>query len=298
MNLMSKEIPKASSYFKSFDGTKIYYETRGTGVPIVMIYGVCCQMNHWHHQMIQFSQTHQVITFDIRGHHQSEVPTDPSNLNIDSVARDVLALMEHLKLSKAHLVGHSFGVPVLIQLHSINSEKAISYSFVNGFAKNPIKGMFGLDVVEPFYRFVKAQYLQAPQLWSEFWRVATDNPLAVALTALAGGFNFKLTQFKDIEIYTRGVSQTPLNVFLPLFEDLMGFDGDAILRKIQVPTLVLGGEKDAVTPVKFQEQMHQLVKNSEYVLVPYGSHCTQLDFPDYVNLKLGSLFVRTEKGPK
>ncbi len=292
MSLENQEVSKKVGRFPSFDGTQIYYEVRGDGVPIVLTYGVACQMNHWHHQMIHFSRTHQVITYDIRGHHQSEVPKDPALLTIDAAARDVQELLKHLGLEKAHLVGHSFGVPTLIQLHSHDPNLALSYALVNGFAKNPIKGMFGLDVVEPLYKFIRAQYEQAPQLWSEFWRAAVDNPLTMALAALSGGFNFKLTQFKDIEIYTRGVSQTPLKVFLPLFEDLMRFNGESILRTIAQPTLVIGGEKDSVTPIKFQEDMHRLVKDSDYVMVPYGSHCTQLDFPDYVNLKLEAHFKK------
>jgi len=292
--LALREIRKEVGRFKSFDGTEIYYESRGEGPAIIFIYGVCCQMNHWHHQMIHFSKNYQVITFDIRGHHLSAVPKDLKQLNIEAVSKDIQELMKHLKIERSHFVGHSFGVPVLIQLQELSPELALSYCFVNGFAKNPIKGMFGLDVIEPIYRFIRKQYDEAPQLWSELWRVATDNPLALGVTAMAGGFNFKLTQFKDMEIYTRGVSQTPLKVFLPLFEALMRFDGEPYLRNFNKPTLILAGEKDMVTPTKFQEQMHRSVKNSEFVLVPYGSHCTQLDFPEYVNLKLENHFSGTE----
>ena len=67
---------------------------------------------------------------------------------------------------------------------------------------------------------------------------------------------------------------------------LMDFNGDLILPKINVPTLVISGEKDAVTPQKFQLAFKEAIPHSEFLLVPYGSHCTQLDFPDYINLKL------------
>ena len=287
------EIEKQTGKFTSFDGTSIYFESRGRGTPIIMIYGVCCQMNHWHHQMVHFSKSYQVITFDIRGHHLSDIPEGLKNLSIAAVAQDLLALMDHLKIEKAHLVGHSFGVPVLIEFNQLAPERSLTYTFINGFAQNPIKNMFGLDVVEPLYRFVKVQFEKAPSLWSELWKVATDNPLSIWATTMAGGFNFKLTQFKDIEIYSRGVSQTPLRVFLPLFEDLMAYDGESALRKFTKPTLIISGEKDAVTPFKFQERMHASAKTSKLVLVPYGSHCTQLDYPDYVNLKMDALFEET-----
>jgi pimeloyl-ACP methyl ester carboxylesterase len=283
-----KEVLKRSGTFKSHDGTSIYFESRGSGEPIILIYGICCQMNHFHHQMSYFSKNYQVITFDLRGHHKSGTPTDKSQLGIHAAALDVAELMKHLDLKSAHFVGHSFGTPVLIQLCDEHPELVKTLTFINGFSKNPIKGMFGLDVVEPFYYFVKQQYDNNPELIDELWKVSTDNTLAMWISAFAGGFNAKLTQFKDIEIYTRGVSQVSLSAFLPMFEDLMRFDGENILRKINVPALVLSGEKDAVTPIRFQEHMHKMIKGSEFVLVPYGSHCTQLDFPEYTNLKIES----------
>jgi pimeloyl-ACP methyl ester carboxylesterase len=289
------EVQKETGTFKSFDGTSIYFETRGEGTPIVFIYGICCQMNHWHHQMVYFSQRHKVITFDIRGHHKSEAPLSANGLTIKDVAKDVQGLLQHLNVPKAHLAGHSFGVPILIELSQLAPDLAISYAFVNGFAKNPIKGMFGLNLAEPLYRFIKQQHESAPELMKEIWRAAVNNPVSMWLMALAGGFNFHLTQLKDMEIYTKGASLISLDIFLPLFEDLMNFDGDSRLKKMTAPTLILSGEKDAVTPLRFQEEMHTLVKNSDLVVVPYGSHCTQLDYPDYVNLKLENHFAIAEK---
>jgi pimeloyl-ACP methyl ester carboxylesterase len=95
-----------------------------------------------------------------------------------------------------------------------------------------------------------------------------------------------LTQFKDIEIYARGLSQTSLGVFIPYFEDMMNFAGEKVAAKIQKPALIISGDKDMVTPLKFQEELHNLIRGSQFVRVPYGSHCTQLDFPDYINLRI------------
>jgi pimeloyl-ACP methyl ester carboxylesterase len=280
------DIVKQVGYFDSHDRTRIYYESRGAGEAVVLIYGICCQMNHWHHQMSYFSKNYQLITFDLRGHHKSGSPTDRSQLGINAAALDMVELLKHLGIQSAHFVGHSFGTPVLIRLYDEHPELVKSLVFINGFSKNPIKGMFGLDIVEPFYHFVKRNYEANPVLVDELWKLSTDNIFSMWASAFAGGFNVKLTQFKDIEIYARGVSQVPLGAFLPMFEDLMRFDGENILRKITAPTLVLSGEKDAVTPLRFQEHMHKMIRGSEFVVVPYGSHCTQLDFPDYTNLKI------------
>lgn len=270
----------------SFDGTPLYYEVRGAGEPLILVYGIGCLMNHWHHQVEYFSRHYQVITYDLRGHHKSQPLVDIRNLKIKNLAQDIEALMDHLEIEKAHFMGHSFGAPTILEFYDLLPHRVHSMIFINGFSKNPIKGMFGLDVVEPFYRFVKAQHDIHPELWKTLWRSAIDNPLAMYFAGLAGGFNLKLTEFKDIEVYARGIARMDLHIFLRLFEELMDFNGDLILPKITAPTLVISGEKDNVTPQRFQMEFKNAIPHSEFVLVPYGSHCTQLDYPDYVNLRI------------
>ena len=153
--------------------------------------------------------------------------------------------------------------------------------------------MFGLDVVEPFFYYLKSTYEQNPDVWNTLWKMAVNNPVSMRLAALAGGFNLHLTHFKDIEVYSRGVAQMDLRIFLRLFEELMRFDGEPLLPTIEVPTLIISGEDDRVTPKKFQEQFRELIPKNEFLTVPYGSHCTQLDFPDFVNLKLKDFWSRT-----
>lgn len=286
---------KKSGTIKSFDGSSIYYESRGKGEAIVFVYGIACLMNHWHHQIKYFSKNFQVISFDIRGHHQSNPLSNVQNVNIASAAKDIEVILDELNIKKAHFVGHSFGAPVIFSAYDQFPERFKSISLINGFAKNPIKGMFGLDVVEPFFHFFKKQFQESPALYTQLWRWAVYNPVSMRAVAMVGGFNLKLTHFKDIEVYAKGVAHLDLNVFLSFFEDMMSFDGDGILKKIDVPTLIISGDDDNVTPKDFQTDMANKIKNSELVKVPYGSHCTQLDFPDYVNLKIEN-FIMKNKG--
>lgn len=271
----------------SYDGSPLYYEIRGRGEKtLVFIYGIACLMNHWHYQVEHFAKDFTVVTFDLRGHHKSTPVRDLSSLNVTSLAQDLNFLVRHFGFKNVTGLGHSFGAPVLLEAHRLMPDLFSSYVFVNGFQKNPIKGMFGLDVVEPFFYFVKAQFEKNPILWNSLWRTLVDNPVAMQLAALAGGFNIKLTEFKDIEIYAKGVSQLDLEVFIPLFESLMKFDGSEILPTIEQPTLIVAGEKDNITPKSFQYEFKENIPHAEYIEVPYGSHCTQLDFPDYLNLKI------------
>jgi pimeloyl-ACP methyl ester carboxylesterase len=293
-----KPTPFHSGQFQSFDGTSIHYEVRGEGEPIVFIYGLACLINHWHFQIEHFSHTHKAIAFDIRGHHKSDIPDDPQNLSLEAVARDIPYLFRELGIKKAHFAGHSLGAQTILKTYELSPELFKSITFINGFAKNPIKGMFGLDVIEPFFRFAQNLYQKNPALLDTIWKRVIENPLSILGAGVAGGFNLRVTQLKDIEIYARGVAQTPLKVFLPFFENMMTFEGDQVATQIQVPTLIISGDKDMVTPQNFQEELHRLISGSEFVRVPYGSHCTQLDFPDYINLKMDQFYSKIERPRK
>ncbi len=286
MDYLNKHV----GFTKSFDNLPIYYEARGNGEPIIFVYGIACLINHWHHQLKCFSANYQTIAFDLRGHHQSTGEVSIENLSMDAIATDIEYLMKHLKIKKAHFVGHSFGAQVILKLFEKKPELIKSIVFINGFANNPIKNMFGLDVVEPFYQFVRSRYEEHSMLWDSLWKWTVTHPLAARLSALAGGFNLQLTSFKDVEIYARGVAAMELPIFMKLFEALMDYNGEVVLEKVNVPTLVISGESDKVTPLHYQEFMHDKIKNSEYLQVPYGSHCTQLDFPEFVNLRVEKFY--------
>lgn len=284
-------IPKLTGYVQSFDQSKIYYEVRGQGEPIVFVYGIACLINHWLPQIDFLSQHYMTIAFDLRGHQLSQ-PVNRENLSVEDLARDIQVLLSELKVKKAHFLGHSFGTPIMLQLYRNSPELFLTMTSVNGFAKNPIKNMFGLNVVEPLFRGIQAMNNAQPALFQHFWSLSVNNPAAMLMAGLLGGFNLKLSAFKDIEIYAQSISNMDLDVFIRLFESLMAFDGTEILKDIQVPSLVFAGGKDNITPLSFQHDFKKMIKGSEYVELPYGSHCTQLDFPDYLNLKIRDFIER------
>lgn len=278
-------IQKRAFNFKTQDGAEIHGEVRGQGPSLILVYGIACQMNHWVHQIKYLSKYFEVITYDLRGHVKSSMG-NPNKLNLSGMAQDLVEVMDFLELPKAHLAGHSFGVPILIEFAAKFPERIQSLALINGFVTNPMDDFLGMNLPALLLPTLKGLNQEDSNALQKAWSAFVDNPLAVLVTGASGGFNLKVTDLKDIEIYTRGVAHLDLNVFLPLFEALIQYDGRLSAAKITAPTLIVGGEKDKITPLKFQYQMHQLISASRLVEVPYGSHCCQLDFPDYLNLVL------------
>ena len=284
------DISKKTGTFTSYDGTEIYYEVRGPSnrpaKPMFLCYGLACPINHWVHQIKYFSQTYQTIAFDYRGHHFSQTPENRENLTVDAICQDIKGLADHLSIEHGTFVGHSYGVQILFRLYDMYPQLIDNLVLINGFATNPIKGMFGTDTVATLFRIFKEGYRTLPETLSWIWRSAVTHPLAIPFTSAVGGFNLRLTNLKDIETYARGVAAMDLEVFMALFEQMMNYDASPVLERIQKPTLIISGSKDGVTPFSYQERMHQKIRNSQLMRVPYGSHCTQLDLPDFVNLRI------------
>lgn len=279
-------ILKSKGFAKSSDGTPIYYEVRGEGPPVVLCYGIACLMNHWHHQVKYFSPGHQVIMLDYRGHHQSPIPEVHDNLNLDACVEDIRAVCDHLDIKVASFWGHSWGAQLLIRFFDLYPERVKNFVFVNGFASNPLDSFFGTNIPHSLFNVIRGTHGVLPETANYLWKKLTYNPFAIKATQVLGGFNPHLTAVNDIEIYLKGVAAINIKVFIKLLEALMAYDGRAVCDRIDKPMLIIGGERDFVTPIKFQEDIHKRVKGSEFTRVPFGSHCTMLDMPEFVNIRI------------
>lgn len=289
--LMEKNIKTlvVKDSFKSFDGTDIYYELHGgTGPVIVLVYGVACQMNHWVYQTANLSKKFRVLLFDYRGHHKSG---DSADLNLNAVATDINSLLEHLDIPSAHLVGHSFGVPVGIRFANLYPEKTTSLVFINGFVYNPLDELFKFPVSEKLINLLNTLESSAPILSQWIWKKAVNNLITQLGAGILGGFNLELIPFKDIEIYTQALENLELKVIITYMQDLVKIDLREELTMIKSPCLIISGLRDGITPSHQQDLMNSLIPDSNIEKIKDGSHCTQLDCPEMVNQLISDFFV-------
>lgn len=91
------------------DGVRLWFEETGAGAPIVFVHEFAADHRSWEAQMRHFGQRHRCIAFSARGYPPSDVPPDPASYGQDRAADDILAVMDHLAIDKAHVVGLSMG---------------------------------------------------------------------------------------------------------------------------------------------------------------------------------------------
>ena len=125
---IAAQAPK-SLFFTASDGTKIhYFDIAGKGSPVVLIHGYTANAEgKWLKSNIAqtLAKNHRVIAIDARGHGQSDKPHDPAKYG-PRMATDVVELLDHLKIAKAHIHGYSMGGSILTQLLARSQGRIIS----------------------------------------------------------------------------------------------------------------------------------------------------------------------------
>lgn len=118
-NSFNNEYPVDSGYYSSFDGTKIYYEVRGEGKPVVLVHGFIVNSNSWKGAALYndlLKDGYKVIVLDMRGNGKSGKPHDATSYANDAEAKDITGLMNFLKIKKYSVVGYSRGSIIVSRL--------------------------------------------------------------------------------------------------------------------------------------------------------------------------------------
>ena len=108
------------------DGTRLYCEEAGQGSAVVFVHEYAGDWRTWEPQMRHFARSHRCVTYSQRGYPPSDVPTDPTRYSQDLAVSDVIAVMDALKIDKAHVVGHSMGAATALHVGIHHAKRCIS----------------------------------------------------------------------------------------------------------------------------------------------------------------------------
>jgi 3-oxoadipate enol-lactonase len=120
--------------FANVNGTRLYFETAGSGFPAVFLHGFTLDTRMWDDQFTPLADKLRVIRYDMRGFGQSALPTEEPYSQVD----DLSALLDHLEVPSAALIGHSRGGAVAIEFSLTHPDKvqalALLDSVIGGFS--------------------------------------------------------------------------------------------------------------------------------------------------------------------
>ncbi len=258
---------------------ELYYEDHGAGKPVVLIHGWPLSGRSWESQVpALIGAGHRVITYDRRGFGDSSQPYD--GYDYDTFAADLNALLEHLDVREATLVGFSMGggeVVRYIAKHGTDRvAKAVLASAVPPYLhKSEDNPDGGLDdaTIEGFQAAIKGDRLAFLDEFTAAFFAAGDKTdlvsepqrqYAVAIAAFASP--------KGTLDCVAAFGKTD-------------FRGD--LESVTIPTLVIHGDSDGTVPFEVSgKRSHEAIAGSELVLIEGGPHGCNVTHPDEFNTAL------------
>jgi pimeloyl-ACP methyl ester carboxylesterase len=255
----------AEDLFFDSDGVRLHYTVQGAGEPVLLIHGYTANIAiNWAAPGVikALADNYQVIALDMRGHGQSAKPHDPSMYGHQMV-EDAIRLMDHLNLSKVHVVGYSMGGFITSALITEHPDRFMTAT------------MGGAGFGAP------ANDAMLTQLAESLEQGEGIGPLIIALTPPGQepmppqqieATNKMLLSFNDplalAAVARGGLPQV----------------SEAKIRANKVPTLALIGELD---PLKAGvDQLQAMMPHLKVVVIPGATHLTAFASPVFIeNLK-------------
>ena len=117
-------------YVTTSDGVRLYYEEAGRGTPIVFVHEFSGDLRSWQLQTRHFRRNYRCIAFNARGYPPSDVPEDVKRYTQSLAVDDIRAVMRHLKIRKAHIVGCSMGSQATLHFGLTCPRMAISLTVI------------------------------------------------------------------------------------------------------------------------------------------------------------------------
>ena len=237
----------------------------GTATPIVFLHGVGSDRSVWRPQIETFSKERRAVAFDYPGYGDSE--TAPEGTTRDDYATTILAAMTELGIQEAHVCGLSLGGVVAIAMHNAWPKRIKSLILADTFAEHP-------DGQGIYERGIAA---------SGDLRAMAESRVDVLLAQPADpAVRSEVVETMariDPEAYRIGARA----VWLAKQQDRA--------QAIRVPTLVLCGAEDRITPPALSTTLAKLIPGAQYEQIGQAGHISNLERPDEFNLLVGA-FIR------
>lgn len=233
------------------NGIKLNYNVVGEGKPVVLITGFAGTMQFWNSMVSLLSDDHKVVTLDNRGVGMTEYK---GQFDTDDMADDVIALMDHLSIGRAHIVGWSMGTTISHRIALRYPERVASMTFVSAYSKRPARSSYVMNAA-----------IRAVKEGADFDVFSMMlNGMCYGETAFTTrerkGSRFKLpapSRIEGIEDQMRVVDT---------------YDGRYSIKDIPFDVLVIHGKEDVMVPPWIGERIADAITNSKIVWIPDAGH--------------------------
>ncbi len=273
-------------YAVTDDGFKLYCEETGTGTPVIFVHEFAGDYRSWEPQVRHFGQRYRVITFNARGYPPSDVPQEVSAYSQNRAADDIVAVLDHFRIERAHVVGLSMGGFASLHLGFRNPARARSLTIAGcGYGAEPSQREKFRAEAEAIAAFIKKEGIPAladkyaygpsrvqfenkdPQGFAEFKRLLAEH-------SATGSANTQLGCQRERPSLYELVEQ---------------------MKALTLPSLILAGDEDfpCLAPGIL---MKRNIPTAALSVMPNCGHTVNLEDPDEFNAIVGEFLAQVDSG--
>ncbi|MFW5876961.1 MAG: alpha/beta fold hydrolase [Myxococcota bacterium] len=282
---MTRSLRVEERRIESFDGTDIAYHVVGEGPPILLCNGLGGSWKAWTHQIQYLSGRYRFISWDYRGLYRSGPPPDREAIRVEHHALDGLCILEAEGVERAALFGWSMGVQVALEMFRRSPDKVAGLMLMAGVAGRPWDTVLNLKamsrVLPPVIRAVRSM----PRLAASVTRRVVRWPETVSWAKRIGLTARTVDDDVFLELAESFVD-LDLELYLHMLELLGEHDATDVLPEVDVPSLVVVGDRDTFTPRPAAERMVDAIRGAELLVVPGGTHYVAVEYPEMVSLRV------------
>ena len=237
---------------------ELNYETNGTGDPLVLIPGFASGAWSWGWQTSVLAETFRVVTFDPRGIGNSRTDAGSRASDIETIADDIVALLDDLSIDSAHILGVSFGGFVALDLALRHADRvrrlilaATSFGGPNHVAPSP----------EVLAAFTSTDGLNTSERIRHYLTMAFSREFVDA-------------RGEDVERFCslREVNSVSKEAYTEQLRSAIRFDVEGETNRIATPTLVISGDEDYVVPTQNSRNLAAAIPNARLAIIEGTGH--------------------------
>jgi len=236
---------------------ELYYEVYGGGEPIILSHGWMDDCSVWKSQIEFLAKKYKVIVYDHRGHGKSDKPK--KDYSIQTLSNDIYSLIQKLNFEKITIIGHSMGGMTALVFALEHPDKVSKLVLVGTTAKMA------------FSMRVQLWIMMHILPYKSFARGAIDSKY------------YEPSEQVIKEAMDRALRTSKYVAHECSLEFTKNYDIRHRVSKIKVPTLIIVGDKDKVTPVEMSQHLSSEIEGSKLQIIPNSKHMPMIDKVKEVN---------------
>ena len=241
------------------NGIAQFYLRAGDGPPLVLIHALGLSHHLWDDLVPLLAGACQVITYDVRGHGESDVPPGPYAMA--DFAEDLAGLLDALGVESAHLVGISMG-------------GMIAQEFVLTWPRR-VRSLVLADTTSEYHQEARRQL-------AERARIAEERGLRPLVESTIDRWftpAFRQTQPAAVERIRNLLQRAYPQGYAASCRAIAGAEWTERLVGVTTPTTILVGSEDTSTPIEMALKIHEHIPGSQYEVIPLAAHLTCVSQP-------------------